>query len=161
MPGVDYSLRVAAPQDLPTLLQFEQGIVQWERPFAPHLKPDPVSYYDIAALMERDDAQVLVAVSPSGELMGSGYAKIKRNIPYKQPDMLAYLGFMYIAPQHRGRGLNAAVIEGLKEWAALRGVHEVQLDVYADNTSALSAYEKAGFKPDMLTMRLQAPSLQR
>ena len=151
---VDFTLREAKMEDLDTLLQFEQGIVQYERPFAPNIKEDPVSYYDISQLIQREDAQVIVVVSASGELIGSGYIKIKSNIPYKKPDLIAYLGFMYVVPEHRGRGINSVVIERLIQWAKKRDIHEVQLDVYAENVSALKAYEKVGFKPDLLSMRL-------
>ena len=151
-----YMMREATLTDLPTLLGFEQEIVAWERPYAPNIKDGVVNYYDIRDLIEREDAHVLVAVNAAdGALIGSGYAKIKTNISYKDPDQLTYLGFMYTAPAYRGKGVNGSIIHTLVQWAKDRGVHEVQLDVYADNASALQAYAKAGFKPDLLTMRLR------
>ena len=94
---VDFTLREAKMEDLDTLLQFEQGIVQYERPFAPNIKEDPVSYYDISQLIQREDAQVIVVVSATGELIGSGYIKIKSNIPYKKPDLIASSIYLTIA----------------------------------------------------------------
>ncbi len=34
-------------------------------------------------------------------------------------------------------------------------MNEIRLDVYAQNESAIKAYEKAGFEPHLLTMRLK------
>jgi ribosomal protein S18 acetylase RimI-like enzyme len=152
-------MREATIRDLPILLEFEQGILQWERPMAPNIKPDPVSYYDIKELIERKDAVVVVAYDEKEENgenkpIASGYCKIIKNISYKLPEELAYLGFMYVEPKYRGQGINGLVVKHLINWAKERGYDEVQLDVYAENESALNAYKKMGFKPDLLTMRL-------
>jgi GNAT superfamily N-acetyltransferase len=48
---------------------------------------------------------------------------------------------MYTDPQHRGKGVNAIIIEALKEWC-LSKITELRLDVYNDNPSAIRAYEK-------------------
>ena len=61
---------------------------------------------------------------------------------------------MYVVPEHRGKGLNGGLIKELVQWAKDRDIHEVQLDVYAENQSAIKAYTKLGFKPDLLKMRL-------
>ena len=153
MASIKYTIREAMIDELKTLQEFEQGVVQYERPFAPNLKEDPIVYYDIQNLIERDDAQVLVVVVDN-KLVGSGYALIKKSAPYKNPEYFAYLGFMYIAPEQRGNGLNGALIMELVQWAKDRDIHEIQLDVYAKNKSAIKAYSKLGFKPDLLKMRL-------
>ena len=62
MPLANYTIREAVQDDLEILQEFEQGVIQYERPFAPKLKEDPIVYYDIQNLIERDDAQVLVVV---------------------------------------------------------------------------------------------------
>ena len=55
---------------------------------------------------------------------------------------------------HRGKGLNGALCTKLIDWAKNRNISDIQLDVYAQNKSALDAYAKIGFKPDLLKMRL-------
>ena len=42
----------------------------------------------------------------------------------------------------------------LKDWAVKHALTEFRLEVYANNTSAIKAYEKAGFKSDILEMRM-------
>ena len=157
----DYSVREATLYDLTTLHLFEQELIKYERPFASNLKEDPIHYYNIKDLIERKDAILLVVeVKTSGEghagrLIGSGYALIKESPPHKQPDQFAYLGFMYVAPDYRGQGLNGVVMQQLIDWSKERGIVEIQLDVFAENQSALRAYEKIGFQPDLLKMRLR------
>ena len=90
----------------------------------------------------------------NNQLVGSGYALIKKSPAYKKPERYAYLGFMYVVPNHRGKGLNGALCAKLIDWAKKHDINEVQLDVYAENKSALNAYSKIGFKPDLLKMRL-------
>jgi len=111
-------IREAVLEDLPILEKFEQEIIKFERSFASNLKDDPITYYDLKDLIERKDAQVLVALLEE-EIVGSGYALIKNSVPYFEPEQYAYLGFMY-----------------------------------GTNESALKAYQKMGFKPDLQKMRL-------
>jgi len=147
------TLRPAQLKDLETLLDFEQGVISYERAFTTSLKEDPITYYDIKQLIENDDAQMLVAIC-DGQVVGSGYALIKKNKPYKVNSTYAYLGFMYVTPSHRGKGINGMITEGLLKWSKSRGIQTVQLDVYADNTSAIQAYSKKGFTPNLLNMTM-------
>ncbi|QTE37867.1 GNAT family N-acetyltransferase [Mucilaginibacter gossypii] len=148
-------IRKATIEDLPVLLQFEQGIITAERPFDSTLKPDPISYYDLEAFITSTDVQVLVA-EIEGEIAGSGYARIKKNPDaYYDFEKYAYLGFMYVLPAYRGMGVNQAIIEELKKWTVEQGLTEIRLEVYNDNIGAIKAYEKAGFKKRMIEMRIR------
>ncbi|MEM9572285.1 MAG: GNAT family N-acetyltransferase [Pseudomonadota bacterium] len=145
-------VRSARLDDLPTLLAFEQGIIQAERPFDHMLKPDPISYYDIGEMIEAADAEVAVAEF-EGRLIGSGYAKKKRSRHYLSPEYHAFIGFLYVDPEFRGRGVNQNVLDHLFEWARQNELPEVHLTVYPANQSAVRAYEKVGFEPYLLEMR--------
>jgi len=148
-------IRKATIEDLPVLLQFEQGIISTERPFDSTLKPDPISYYDLKGFIASAEVQVLVA-EIDGEIAGSGYARIKKNPDaYYDFEKYAYLGFMYVLPAHRGKGVNQAIIEELKKWVAEQGLVEIRLEVYNDNTGAIKAYEKVGFEKRMIEMRIR------
>jgi len=146
-------IRKAILADMPVLLAFEQGIVTAERPFDNSLKEGTIHYYDIAAMIAASDVEVLVA-QYNGQVIGSGYARIREAKPYLKFPKLAYLGFMYVDPAHRGKGVNKLIIAGLKAWAIEQGMVEMRLDVYADNETAVKAYEKAGFSKNLIEMRL-------
>lgn len=152
---INTEIREAEIEDLDTLKVFEQEVIRFERQFAPNLKKGPIEYYDLINLIQRKDAHVIVATI-SGKIIGSGYALIKNSKPFKKPKQHVYLGFMFVSPKFRGRGVNGKIIDSLTDWGKKRNLTEVQLDVYAENESALNAYKKRGFKPDLLKMRLNS-----
>lgn len=145
--------RTATLADLDTLLQFEQGIVAAERPFDPTLKAGEIHYYDLAALILSPEAEVVVA-EVANEIVGSGYAQIRPGKDYNKHERFAYLGFMYVKPAYRGQGVNGLVLNALIVWCKSQGIAEIRLEVYAENTVAKRAYEKAGFTPNLLEMRM-------
>lgn len=146
-------IREAELRDLDTLHQFKQALVDAERPFDSTLKAGPLYYYDIAELIKADNVGIFVAET-GAEIIGCGYARIDDSKHYLKHKQHAHLGFMYVVPHHRGKGVNKLIIEELKEWARRQGIAEIRLEVYAANTPALKAYEKAGFDGHMLTMRM-------
>ena len=147
------TVRSATRDDLETLKAFEQGIITAERPYDHTLKPDPISYYDIGELIDSDDAEVAV-VELNGEIVASGYAQKKPSRHYIQHEHHAFLGFMFVRPDYRGRGLNKVLIDHLTGWAKAIGLSEIRLTVYSTNEPAIRAYEKAGFAPYITEMRL-------
>ncbi|KCZ93712.1 GNAT family N-acetyltransferase [Hyphomonas johnsonii] len=154
MPPADTGLTVrsASQADLPVLKAFEQGIITAERPYDHTLKPDPISYYDLGALIDSDDAEVAV-VEAGGVIIASGYAHKRSARDYLKHMHFAFLGFMYVVPEHRGQGINKRLLDHLFDWARAKGLPEIQLTVYSENTPAIRAYEKAGFASHITEMR--------
>ena len=146
------TIRTATLADLDTLLTFEQGIISTERPFDTTLNQDPISYYDIAAMITAPHIEVVVA-EIGDEIIGSGYARIDNAKPYLKHQKFAFMGFMFVKPEHRGKGVNKLVIQKLQEWCVGRGINECRLEVYHQNANAIKAYEKFGFEKLMITMR--------
>ncbi len=150
---MDVQIRKALESDLDTLLTFEEGVVSAERPFDSTLKEGKIHYYDLLDLINSDLAELVVATYQE-EIIGSGYAKILKAAPKNKFSAYAYLGFMYVKPSFRGKGVNKLIIEKLIAWAKSRDVKEVRLEVYDENIAAKKSYEKVGFKPLVLEMRL-------
>jgi ribosomal protein S18 acetylase RimI-like enzyme len=147
------TIRPARTQDLDSLLRFEQGVIDAERPFDATLADGPVRYYDIGAMLLRDDVRFLVAEAES-RLIGCGYARIVTAEPYLKHPRQGYLGLMYVDTAYRGDSVVGRIIEELKHWCRAQEVLELRLEVYEGNRAAIRAYEKAGFSPHMLEMRL-------
>ncbi|AZB23526.1 MULTISPECIES: GNAT family N-acetyltransferase [Chryseobacterium] len=148
--------REATEQDLEILLTFEQGIVSAERPFNSTFIDGEIHYYDLSHFITSPDA-TLIVVEENNEIVASGYALIRQSEKnYYKFENYAYLGFMYVKPEYRGRGINKIITDELINWARSRNIQEIRLDVYAENESAIKAYEKAGFEPHLLTMRLKS-----
>lgn len=147
-------VRKATPEDLDTLRKFEQGVIETERPFDVTMKEGDISYYDLPGLLSSPAAALMVA-EHERRLLGSGYALIKpAEKKYNLFTEYAYIGFMYVVPDERGKGVNKLILEALISWARSRGITEIRLEVYAENASAIKAYEKAGFAPLLTSMRL-------
>lgn len=148
------NIRPATQKDMDVLLEFEQEIINAERPFDVTIKQGPVSYYDIAEMI--DDPMAHVVVAEVGEkIVASGYAIPKRARHYLDHEFYAYLGFMYTDWDYRGEGINAKIIEELKQWSQQEGYKEIRLTVYNENLPAIRAYEKVGFKKHIIEMRLE------
>lgn len=146
-------IRPANLNDLPMLLEFQQGVVDWERPYDPTIANDPVFYYDIKNLILDKEAIALVA-TVDGRPIACGIGMEKDARHYLRHKTYAYLGLMFTHPDYRGQGINAKIIEALKTWAEKKGLKEIRLTVYEENHLAIKAYEKMGFKKHISEMRL-------
>ncbi|WP_418604638.1 N-acetyltransferase family protein [Hwangdonia sp.] len=151
-------VRKATLKDVPLLLEFEQGVIEAERPFDPTIKTGHITYYNIPELITSPTSDVFV-VEIENDIVASGYAKIKSDRHYLKHKKQGYLGFMFVSEKHRGKQLNQLIIDALLKWCKTRDVFEIKLDVYQDNIPAIKAYEKAGFIKHMINMRLDITDL--
>jgi GNAT superfamily N-acetyltransferase len=147
------TIRKAREKDLEKLLEFEQGIIKAERPFDATLKEGEIHYYDLQKMITDTHIEIVVATIDT-QIIGSGYARIEDAKPYLNHKSYAYLGFMFTDPNHRGKGVNAKIIDRLKDWCRVQNINELRLDVYNDNDSAVKAYEKVGFQKQLVNMRM-------
>lgn len=145
-------IRKATEDDLEELYRFEQGVIEAERPYDPTLKKEFIHYYDLKEMITASHIEIIVAQFEN-KIIGSGYARIEKGKPYLRHIHHAYLGFMYVHPEYRGKGINKKIIDALKNWALSKNVKEFRLEVYFNNTSAIRAYEKIGFSKHMIEMR--------
>ena len=146
-------IRHAAMEDMQSLLAFEQGIITAERPFTSILKPDPISYYDLPAMINDLNVDLVVA-ELDGKLIASGYARVEIPKQYYTPPKQGYFGMMYVLPEHRGKGINAMILDELKRLTKERGINEITLEVFSRNEAAHKAYLKFGFEDHMIQMRM-------
>lgn len=152
-------VRPAVLNDIDVLLEFERGMIEAEQPFDDAIRTDEaVRYYDLEEMIVPPHIELVVAELDS-ELIGCGYARIEDSKPYLKHRQHAYLGFMYVAPEHRGKGVNKRIIEALEQWSASQGVTEMRLEVYTNNPSAIRAYEKCGYSGYLLDMRKSLDSI--
>ena len=150
--------RKAALSDLPVLLEFEQALIEAERPMDSQIMDGDISYYSISDLIKESESEVYI-VEVENEIVASGYAKIKESFPYLKHKKQGYLGFMFVPEKHRGNGYNQLVLDALLAWCKKRAIFEIRLDVYDVNEPALKAYSKAGFKKHLVNMRLDIENL--
>lgn len=148
-------IREALPSDLTVLLEFEQGVVAEERPFNDAIREQDVTYYDLPGLMSDPDASLQLA-ERDGRIVACGYVWLRKSNPAFTHRRHAYLGFMYVEPDARGQGINKQIVDSLIAWSLERNVDDFYLEVYAGNAAAVRAYEKAGFEPLLVEMKLSS-----
>lgn len=147
------SIRSATLDDLETLLKFEQGVIEAERPMDTFLAKREIYYYNIPELISSENSQLVVAVC-NKELVGSGYIRIENTKQYHKNPQFGYIGFIFVKPNFRGQKISNLVIENLKNWAIEKELKELRLDVYNANFGAIKAYERFGFIKSLINMRM-------
>ncbi|MBP2834075.1 GNAT family N-acetyltransferase [Aquimarina sp. U1-2] len=147
-------VRTATLEDLPVLLDFEQKLIEAERPMDPTLKQtEKISYYSIEDYIKSDHTEVVVA-EIEGEIAGSGYGQIRDRKDFFIQKQYGYIGFIYVKEEHRGKGVSQTVINYLYDWLKTKNLEEVRLTVYEKNPRAIKAYEKVGLKKHLIEMRI-------
>ncbi|OJJ19580.1 hypothetical protein BKI52_22495 [marine bacterium AO1-C] len=153
---MDIDIRVATLDDLATLNEFQQALIQVERPMDASLRQEGLMYYyDLGKLIKSEKSDVFVACQQD-EIVGSGYGLIKSH----ERDIFVtkeygYIGFMYVKEQYRGQGVGQLVLKKLVEWFEVRNITDIRLQVYKNNPKAIKAYEKAGFQQHLIEMQLK------
>ena len=132
---MEIKIRPAKEEEIEILLEFEKGIVETERPFDITLKDGEIHYYDLLELIRSPESEVVVA-EISGQLVGSGYAQIRKADLFLKHRHFAYLGFIYVRSAFRGKGINQLLLEALITWAKSKGVSEIGLMYMIENIVA-------------------------
>ena len=148
------NFREATTDDLPQLLEIEQRVIEAERSFSASIKEGKTSYYDIEYLITSNNSELIVAEDRGG-IIGTGYAQIRNSKASLEHDIHSYMGFMYVSPDYRGKGVNRDILNLLIIWSKRKGAPNIYLEVYTQNIPAIKAYEKVGFEPCLTEMKLQ------
>jgi len=146
------NIREATLDDLNILLDFEQQLINVERPMDISLKQhQKINYYDISEFIRSANAEVFVAIVDN-EIVGSGYGLIKQNKNYFNKKEHGYVGFMFVKDDYRGKGISKLVLNSIFDWFKTKNISEVRLTVYEENINAIKAYEKVGFEKNLIEM---------
>ncbi|GAB1538162.1 GNAT family N-acetyltransferase [Scytonema sp. NUACC21] len=64
----------------------------------------------------------------------------------------AHIFLLYVAPEHRRRGIAKALMLHVENWAKARGDRQIGLQVFDTNTAALNLYKQLGYGTQSLWM---------
>jgi ribosomal protein S18 acetylase RimI-like enzyme len=67
-------------------------------------------------------------------------------------DRIAHIFLLYVAPEHRRRGIATALIGLVETWAIDKGLRAIGLQVFQANSSALNLYNQLGYQTQSLSM---------
>ncbi len=149
---MEVKIRIANLDDLPILEEFLQELIAVERPMDPSLEQVKfIKYYELASFIESATSELYVA-TVNNEIVGSGYGDIRKNKAHFAHTEYGYVGFMFVKENFRGLGISTKVLEAIFEWFLSKGIKETRLTVYQENPSAIRAYEKVGYKKNLIEM---------
>ncbi len=137
-------IRSATAADAPALLAFNRTMAAWELSVA---EPDEVPA-DVQALINEiellsaDPQRLRLVAENQGHVIGGldFVAPARRRIRHRGRFGIA------VAENWRGRGIGAALIHAMLDWArAHPHIEKVRLNVLSENTRAVALYQRLGF----------------
>lgn len=69
-----------------------------------------------------------------------------------QGDRFSHIFLLYVKPEHRRRGVGAALMQHAENWAKARGDRQIGLQVFETNQAALSLYHHLGYQSQSIWM---------
>jgi ribosomal protein S18 acetylase RimI-like enzyme len=159
-----YSIRQGSTLERSQLVKFIQRTYQElfpeQKDFA-HLaktveqyfsKDTPLWWVELAdeeAAKQARDREQNITHSPSSPVaclwMGNAIDQI-------QGDRHAHIFLLYVAPEHRRRGIGTALMQHAENWAKQRGDRQIGLQVFQSNPIALNLYNHLGYQTQSLWM---------
>lgn len=72
-------------------------------------------------------------------------------------DRQAYIFLLYVAPEHRRRGIGSALMRQAEIWARAQGDRQIGLQVFHTNQPALQLYHQLGYHIQTLSLVKRLP----
>ena len=133
-------IRTATREDIPAMAELLHELFAIEVDFTPDFA---VQSEGLGLLVENDKAHVFIA-EVGGEIVGMCTCQI--HVSTAKGREVGVVEDVVVDIDHRGKGVGAALMRVLEEWAAARGLARLQLLVDRDNPSALGFYRKQGWR---------------
>jgi len=93
------------------------------------------------------DVRNLICRDAGGEPMGFAEAALRRDyVNGCETSPVAFLEGIYVAPEHRKRGVAAALVTEVAAWARSRGCSEFASDALLDNRASHAFHAAIGFE---------------
>ncbi len=149
LPG--YQLRVGSTRDRPTVVKFMERTYRELDPQQPtgHIaatvdrylgRDTPLWWVDV-------DSAADAAASPVGAIW-LGQATDQRS-----GVLHPYVLMLYVAPEHRRRGIATALLAVAEAWAQQQGHRQISLQVFSDNPAAQALYQSLGYYPEAILLK--------
>ena len=150
------TIRTAAGQDIPGLLELLRQVGQVHHEIRPDIFPAGTLKYDAEALsVVLSDPKKPVFVAMEGDFV-AGYCfcqlrdheKTRCSVPRRE----LYIDDLCIHESCRGTGIAKALYRHTLDFAKARDCQSVTLNVWCGNDGAMGFYEKMGLRPRNIMM---------
>ena len=148
---MEISVRKATADDYNPLCELFDEIDALHRDNLPHIFQKPGG-----AAREQDyysgliaDENIALLVAEVGEkLVGFVHAIVKdaSAFPVFVPRRYAIVDSIIVKSGFQNRGIGRILIDKIQEWASAKGAISIELNVYEFNQTAISFYEKLGYR---------------
>lgn len=97
--------------------------------------------------MMEGEGSVLLVAQWEGRVVGFVVALIRESLPIPiiTPRRYAVIDSLGVAREFRRRGIGKALMDRAEEWALVKGIREMELNVWEFNSDAIAFYERRGF----------------
>lgn len=150
------TVRPARADDIPGLVASSTGLFAEDAgtrdPSVDADWPRAHAAASFAAALE-DPARLVLVVEYAGEVVGHLMGSLVEPTAVR-PVKAATLTSVYVRPARRSSGAGARMVEAFVRWAGDQGAGHAEVTAYAANADAIRFYERNGFAPQAVTLRL-------
>jgi len=100
----------------------------------------------------KEDWVILVAETPTGEVVGFVAAEVKDRPPVHPQGKVGFVGDLVVHPKHRRKRVAEALMRATFERMRALGAESVTLHAALANPAAIKLYESLGMRPVMYRM---------
>jgi GNAT superfamily N-acetyltransferase len=137
--SADIKLRLAQPQDVPTILAFIQGLAEYEK-----LADQVVATEETLRQTLFGDKRYAEVVIAEYQQHAAGFALFFHNYSTFLAKPGIYLEDLFVSPAYRGKGLGKALLSYLAKLAVERDCGRLEWSVLDWNQSAIDFYQAQG-----------------
>lgn len=152
--GGDYAVRPGRREDAPEAaqlwIQSAEEHTEYDEVYRTSPQAERTMRRFLADLASGGHAFLFVAVTSDEEtgehVIGFLSGEIREGSPTFSPKTWASVDDIYVAPEHRSRGVGRELVRRCREWARDHGADGVSLQVAAANERARRLYQELGFR---------------
>lgn len=122
--------------DLPEDERGQLDRAVWEKEFRRKLAP----------YVEGGRTEAWIAEDAQGAFLG--YVLLGEGGGFLTPEPHGFVFDVWVAPEHRGKGIGTHLVGWAKEWARSKGYRKIKLEVSETNARAQHVYDAAGFRTE-------------
>ncbi len=169
----DFRIRGATDADMPQLAALYAAFLDETLASATHVRRNPELDVELAlAQLMRREPSAMLAAEVDGKIAGFAFVEVRpdarRTLWGRLADMLTrrraflpaivpargWLGHLYVAPEHRRKGIAETLVRAAADWARSQGAESLELNVFASNAPARRLYEKLAMTVTLVEYRL-------
>ncbi len=116
--------------------------------------PDPVAVVEnFDRLLEIVETHGHLSLIAECDGVAAGFVLVLDSLPDEVTgDDQAFVAYMAVRPEHRGRGVGRALLERAEDEARRKGTPYISLMVTEENLAARTLYERAGYRSERRLM---------